>query len=569
MTSALQEISPNAEIVHSQQALAVNCAAASGLSQVLSSNLGPKGTLKLLVGGTLDQLKLTKDGLTLLKEMQIQHPTAALIARTATAQDDITGDGTTSTVLLVGALLEQAARQVAEGLHPRVLTKGYDLARDASLEFLKTLVHPLPLPTESGGDDDESKKSIFNLPMTNILTQVATTTLGTKLDPALVPQMASAVVQAVQTIWTSPNEPLDLTRVEIMTLQRQSVSDSRFVQGLVLDHGNRHPDMPTSLKNVFILTCNISLEYEQTETQTTFTYQTAEQREKLVESERAWLDERCRQIVALKREVCTDGQTFCIINQKGVDPLSLDMFAKEGILCLRRAKRRNMDRLVLATGGHIVLSLSDLNKDVLGQAGQVRVVSYDDDDSKYTFVEDCPNAQSCTLLLQGPNKLSISRIEDAVKDGLRTVKNALEDKCVVPGAGAVELLMYHHLTEKVVKQTKGKHKVGIQAFAQALLVIPKTLAANAGLDVQDTILALLDEIESTADDSDKVVAVGLDIDSGLPMSPADAGVWDNLRVKRQSLYLATVLANQLLLVDEVMRAGKQMGKPSVDPDSME
>lgn len=183
---ALQELSPNAEIVHSQQALAVNCAAASGLSQVLSSNLGPKGTLKLLVGGTLDQLKLTKDGLILLKEMQILHPTAALIARTATAQDDITGDGTTSTVLLVGALLEQAQREVAEGLHPRVLTKGYDLARDASLEFLKTLVQPLPMNTEG---DEESASSISNLAMTNILKQVATTTLGTKLDPALVPQV--------------------------------------------------------------------------------------------------------------------------------------------------------------------------------------------------------------------------------------------------------------------------------------------------------------------------------------------------------------------------------------------
>ena len=366
--------------------------------------------------------------------------------------------------------------------------------------------------------------------------------------------MASAVVQAIQTIWTGHGEPMDLTRIEIMTMQRQSVAESRFVQGLVLDHGNRHPDMPTSLKNVFILTCNISLEYEQTETQTSFTYQTAEQREKLVESERKWLDERCRQIVALKRQVCVDdSQTFCIINQKGVDPLSLDMFAKEGILCLRRAKRRNLDRLVLATGGQIVLSLSDLSPDVLGHAGQVRVVSYDDDDSKYTFVEDCPNAQSCTLLLQGPNKLSISQIQDAVKDGLRTVKNALEDQCVVPGAGAVELLLHHHLTEVVAKQTKGKQKVGIQAFAQALLVIPKTLAANAGHDVQDTLLTLQDEM------NDGNTVVGLDLESGLPMSPADAGVWDNMRVKRQSLYLSTVLSNQLLLVDEVMRAGKQMG----------
>ena len=189
-TMALQELSPNAEVVHSQQALAVNCAAASGLSQVLASNLGPKGTLKLLVGGTLTQLKLTKDGLTLLKEMQIQHPTAALIARTATAQDEVTGDGTTSTVLLVGAFLEQAQRHAIEGLHPRVLTKGYDLARDASLEYLATLAQELNL--ENG---------IKSLEMTNLLTQVATTTLGTKLDPALVPHVRPIYTHDVQQLF--------------------------------------------------------------------------------------------------------------------------------------------------------------------------------------------------------------------------------------------------------------------------------------------------------------------------------------------------------------------------------
>jgi T-complex protein 1 subunit zeta len=183
MSSALEELAPNAEIIHSQQALAVNCSAAAGLAQVLKSNLGPTGSLKLLVGGTIDQLKLTKDGLTLLKEMQIQHPTAALIARAATAQDDVTGDGTTSTVLLVGALLQQAYRHVQEGLHPRVITTGYDLARDACLEFLKSSGLAKSLST---GDSDGGGGVIAQ---TALLTQVAKTSLQTKLDAALVPQV--------------------------------------------------------------------------------------------------------------------------------------------------------------------------------------------------------------------------------------------------------------------------------------------------------------------------------------------------------------------------------------------
>lgn len=374
--------------------------------------------------------------------------------------------------------------------------------------------------------------------------------------------MASAVVDAIQTI-NEPNEPLDLNRIEIMTMQRRLGTDSRFIRGLVLDHGGRHPDMPKELRNVHIMTCNVSLEYETTETQAGFVYSTAQEREKLVESERVWLDERCRKIVAFKRSVCKDGETFCIINQKGVDPLSLDIFAKEGIICLRRAKRRNMERLTLACGGQPILSLEDLEPSHLGYAGKVTEVTYGED--KFTFVEDCPRtAASCTLLLQGPNHLTIEQIQDGVKDGLRAVKNAVEDKAVVPGAGAFELAASEHLLKVVAPKITGKAKLGVQVFAEALLVIPKTLAANAGFDVQECILKLQDEHQSSG------LSVGLNLRTGEPMLPDMEGVWDTVRVKRQCLHLTTVLANQLLLVDEVMRAGKQMGRPpeGADDDPM-
>jgi T-complex protein 1 subunit zeta len=245
-------------------------------------------------------------------------------------------------------------------------------------------------------------------------------------------------------------------------------------------------------------------------------------------------------------------QTFVMINQKGVDPLSLDIFAKEGILCLRRAKRRNMERLTLACGGSPIHSLQDMEESQLGYAGKVSQVTLGED--KFTFVEDCANAKSCTLLLQGPNDHSISQTKDAVKDGMRALKNALEDQAVVPGAGAFEIATHLHLTQTVLPKTKGKSKLGLQAFADALLIIPKTLAENSGLDVQTVLLELQEERTSTN------MMVGLDTKTGQPMLPADEGVWDNVRVKRQSIYLSTVLASQLLLVDEVMRAGKQMGK---------
>lgn len=253
-------------------------------------------------------------------------------------------------------------------------------------------------------------------------------------------------------------------------------------------------------------------------------------------------------------------QSFVMINQKGIDPLSLDMFAKEGILCLRRAKRRNMERLTLACGGSPIHSLEDMEESMLGYAGKVSEVSFGDD--KFTFVEDCKHPKSCTLLLQGPNQLVMDQMKDGIRDGLRAVKNAIEDGAVCPGGGAFEIAASMHLRNTVVPATKGKSKLGVSAFAEALLIIPKTLAENSGFDVQESILKLEEERASSN------LPVGLNCTTGEPMLPAEEGVWDNVRVKRQSLYLATVLSSQLLLVDEVMRAGKQMGKPAGGAEGM-
>jgi len=543
--SQIRDVNPNAEIVSKTQARAVNVAAGVGLLNVLKSNLGPRGTLKLLVGGA-GQLKLTKDGLVLLKEMQIQHPTAILIARTATAQDDITGDGTTSTVLLCGELLRQADRHISEGVHPRILVEGLEKAREASLKYLNEIKTSFPA-------DDENERMIENR---DLLTSIALTSLATKLDYDSSLSLSESLVSAVQCIYAGPDMPIDLSRIEVMPMSR-STNESRFVNGIVLDHGARHPDMPDVLYNCKVMTLNTSLEYEKTETQSGFYYSSAEEREKLVESERKWLDERCKQIIDFKRSVCKDGESFVIINQKGVDPLSLDIFAKEGILCLRRAKRRNMERLTLACGGSPIHSLQDIEESQLGYAGKVSQVTLGED--KFTFVEDCKKAKSCTMLLQGPNEHSLNQAKDAIKDGLRALKNGLEDNAVVSGAGAFEVATAMHLQKNILTTVKGKQKLGIQAFIDALLIIPKTLADNSGFDVQDTLLKLQDEHASSN------MLVGLDVKTGEAILPSDEGIWDNVRVKRQSLYLSTVLASQLLLVDEVMRAGKQMGKqPPMD-----
>ena len=468
--------------------------------------------------------------------MQIQNPTAVMIARTAVAQDDITGDGTSSTVLIIGELLKQAERYLNEGLHPRVLVEGFDAAKRASIKFLED--YKVPCPGVANPDKE-------------LLTCVARTALRSKLREDLADKLTSIVVDAVCLI-AKKDEPIDLHMVEIMHMRHKLDSDTRLVSGLVLDHGARHPDMKKHVDDAFILTCNISMEYEKSEVNSSFMYSDAEQRERMVAAEREYTDDVVRQVIALKKKVCEgNDKGFVVITQKGIDPISLDMLAKEGIVGLRRAKKRNMERLVLSCGGVCINSPEELTPEVLGHAG--KVYEHVLGEEKYTFVEDVANPQSCTILLKGPNDHTIAQLKDAVRDGLRAVKNALVDEALVPGAGAFESALSVHLLDEVRKSVEGRAKRGVEAFAEAMLVIPKTLAENSGYDAQDVCIALADEVA-------KGNKVGLDVTTGEAFDPAVAGIYDNFNVKAQILHSAPVIATQLLLVDEVMRAGVNMRK---------
>ncbi|XP_069740991.1 T-complex protein 1 subunit zeta isoform X1 [Narcine bancroftii] len=598
--SAIKALNPKAEVARAQAALAVNISAARGLQDVLRTNLGPKGTMKMLVSGAGD-IKLTKDGNVLLQEMQIQHPTASLIAKVATAQDDMTGDGTTSNVLIIGELLKQADLYISEGLHPRIVTEGFEAAKEKALEMLEQV----KISKEMG------RETLIN---------VARTSLRTKVHNELAAVLTEAVVDAVLTV-KKPNEPIDLFMVEIMEMKHKTESDTHLVKGLVLDHGARHPDMKKRVENAYILTCSISLEYEKTHVAVTiksiplrccgcnrdvadtrtgladvdvskgigwqegcgnygeeaeetgkcdmrqdqqswgfsseqrrmrevnsgFFYKSADEREKFVQAERKFIEDRVNKIIALKRKVCGDSKKgFVVINQKGIDPLSLDAFAKEGIVALRRAKRRNMERLTLACGGIAMNSVEDLTPECLGHAGLVYEHTLGEE--KFTFVEQCNNPRSVTLLLKGPNKHTLTQIKDAVRDGLRAVKNAIEDGCVVPGAGAFEVAVADALI-KHKANVKGRAQLGVQAFADALLIIPKVLAQNSGYDPQETLV----KIQSEYSKSNQLA--GVDLNTGEPMFAGEAGVWDNYNVKKQLLHSCAVIASNLLLVDEIMRAG--------------
>merc|ERR1712187_797127 len=246
----------------------------------------------------------------------------------------------------------------------------------------------------------------------------ARTSLRTKIAPNLADPMAEVVVDALKCI-KKEDTSLDLNMVEILHMKNKMVTDTRLVKGLVLDHGARHPDMPKRLENCYILTCNVSLEYEKSEVNAGFFYSSAEPRDRLVESERKFTDEKVKKIIELKKKVCSEEnkKTFVVINQKGIDPPSLEMLAHEGIIALRRAKRRNMERLPLAVGGNAVNSVDDLAEDDLGFAELVYEQTLEDE--KYTFIEGTKNPHSCTILIQGSNDHSIAQMNDAIRDGLR------------------------------------------------------------------------------------------------------------------------------------------------------
>lgn len=539
MSSSLQLLNPKAESLRRAQALQVNIAAAQGLQLVLASNLGPKGTLKLLVDGS-GSLKLTKDGKVLLTEMQIQHPTAVMIARAATAQDEICGDGTTTVILLVGELLKQAERFISEGVHPRTIVDGFEVAREQALQFL---------------DVFKTKPTDFNR---EFLLQIARTALATKVNAELTEVLTPIVTDAVlQVKNASESNSLDLHMIEIMTMQHGNAADTELIKGLVLDHGARHPDMPRRLEQASVLILNVSLEYEKTEVNSGFFYSSAEQRDKLVQSERKFVDEKLKKIIDLKNEVCplNSNKSFVIINQKGIDPMSLDILAKNGILALRRAKRRNMERLQLICGGEAQNSVDDLTPEILGYSGLVYENSIGED--KFTYITENKDPKSATILIKGSNNHVLQQTKDAIRDGLRQVANVLKDEAILPGAGAFWLSVNNYLLNSSEAKTflKGKNKSGVKAFAEAMLIIPKTLATNAGLDSLETISNCQDEIND-----DRIV--GVDLASGEPMDPTVEGIWDSYRVFRNAISAATGISSNLLLCDELLKAGKSSLKDS-------
>jgi T-complex protein 1 subunit zeta len=428
-----------------------------------------------------------------------------MIGRAATAQDDIVGDGTTTNVLFIGELMRQAERYLGEGVHPRILVDGIEIGKKETLAFLERFKIAKP---------DVTKE---------LLLDVARASLMTKVHPSIANPLTDIIVDAVNLI--RRDDRIDLHMVEIMHMQHKLSTETKLVRGLVLDHGARNENMPSRLENCYIMCLNVSLEYEKTEVHSGFFWSTAEQREKLIQSERAFTDDKVLKIIELKRRLC-DGtnKNLVVINQKGIDPPSLELLSREGIIGIRRAKRRNMERIPLACGGRGINSVEDMEEKDLGFAKLVYEQNLGDD--KYTFIEGVENPFSCTILIKGPNDYTIAQTKDAIRDGLRAVQNTILDKAVVPGAGAFEVAAHRNLINYMKDNVSGKVKLGIEAFADALLVVPRTLSENSGQDQQEVLLKVIEAHEKTGE------PYGVDVLTGEAQPVTVSNIYDNYIVKR-------------------------------------
>ncbi len=545
--SAIHALNQKAEHLRRGEALDMNIDAAEKLMKLIRTNFGPAGTYKMLVSGAGD-IKITKDGSVLLSELPINHPIAAFIATAATAQDDIVGDGTTTMVLLVGELLRQAARWLAEDVHPRVLVDGFELAKARVITFLDS--YKQPLPTEEQ-------------PRYETLRSIAHTSLITKVHADLANILSTIVTEAVLIVEKAATAKqqsfIDLHMVELMLMPSRLDVDTTLVRGLVMDHGSRQSELTcATMKNCFILTLNVSLEYEKAEANTGFFYKNAEEMQELAKKERNYVDDKCRRIIQLKEQAFasyreTHGSAaecnFVVLNQKGIDGISLDMLAENEIFALRRVKRRNMERITLCCGGSAVCALDELKLSDLGWADKIHEEMLGEE--KYTFVEDISDSKSCTILVRGPTRHVLEQIKDAVRDGLRAVKNAITDKHYVAGAAAFEVAAAADL-EAYAKTVTGKTKLGIQAFADAIYAVPKTLAKSAGFDPQECCISVGEAA------AESPIKYGLCLKTGKPCDAVANGILDNVCVKHQLYHSSTVITTQLLLTDEILKAGRSL-----------
>ncbi|HWG89680.1 MAG TPA: thermosome subunit alpha [Candidatus Thermoplasmatota archaeon] len=501
-----------------------NILAAKAVAEAVRSTLGPKGMDKMLVD-SMGDVVITNDGATILKEIDVQHPTAKMIIEIAKTQESEVGDGTTSSVVLAGALLGKA-EDLLEDVHPTIITQGYRMAVQKALEVLNGIAVAIK-PTDS-----------------ETLKKIARTSMASKGASSQSDLLANITVQAVQAVSekTETGFTVDKESIKIEKKVGGSINDTQLVLGVVLDKERAHGRMPTSVKNAKIALVNAALEIKKTEVEAKIEITSPDQIQ-------SFLDEEERTIRRMVDTVKASGATV-LFTQKGIDDLAQHFLAKEGIFAVKSVSEKDMKKLAKATGAKIVSNLKELTKEDLGKAGTVEERKIGDE--AMTFVTECPSAKAVTILIRGGTEHVIDEVDRTLDDAIGVVATALRDGKMVAGAGAPEVEVALNL-RRYAATVGGREQLAIEAFADAVEIIPRTLAENAGLDA----INVLVDLRSAHENGKKTH--GINLDSGKVEDMLKNAVIEPLRVKTQAIQSATEVATMILRIDDVIAAKEMKG----------
>jgi len=505
-----------------------NIAAAKAVADIIRTTLGPKGMDKMLVD-SIGDITITNDGVTILEEMEVEHPAAKMMVEVAKTQNEEVGDGTTTAVIIAGELLKRAEGLLDQDVHPTVIVKGYQLAKEEALKVLDELSIPI------------------NIEDTETLKKIVITSMSGKTGKEAAPKIADLLIEAIRTVAEVKDGKIKIDKDNIKRVKKHgaSVDETQLVKGIIVDKEIVHPQMPKSVKNAKIALLDCPLEIEKTETDAQIRITSPEQLQAFLEQEQKMLKEMVNKIASIGANV-----VFC---EKGIDDLVQHYLAKKGIAACRRIKRSDLEALAKATGARIVSNLDDLTEKDLGYAELVEERKIAGE--AMTFVTGCKNPKAVTILVRGSTEHVVDEIDRNVDDGIGALISALESGKIVPGAGAIEAIeaeLAKRLRE-FAEKFSGREQLAIQEFASALETIPRTLAENAGLDPIDILVEL-----RAAHEQGKASA-GVDVFSGKIVDALEVGIIEPLKVKSQAIKSAAEAAEMILRIDDVIAASR-LGK---------
>jgi archaeal chaperonin len=511
-------------------ATANNIAAARAVADAVRTTLGPRGMDKMLVDGMGD-ITITNDGVTILKEVDVEHPAAKMIVEVAKTQDQQCGDGTTTAVVLAGELLKRSEGLLEQNVHPTVITRGFQLALQEAKRLLETEIGT-PVKT----DDDA------------ILIDCATTAMGSKGVYGSRDELAKIAVKAVKKIAETRGGKIvvDVDQIKVEKRHGGTIGDTELLDGILLDKERGHPRMPGEVRNAKIALLNSSLEIKKTEIESKINIKNPSQIQSFLDEE----DKTFRKMV----DAIKAAGANVVVCQKGIDDVVLHYLAKEKIYAIKQVKESDMQKLARATGGKIVTGIKELSSADLGSAEKVEERKIGDDDM--TFVTGCANPRSVSILIRGGTEHVTQEVERSLNDALKVVGSVLEDGVVCPGGGATEIDLSVKL-RKWAGSVGGREQLAVEAFAQALECIPWALAENGGYDAIDTLI----ELRSAHEGAHANKNVGVNLADGKAADMWKLRVVEPARVKRQALSSATEVASMVLRIDDIIASKKSGGSP--------